>query len=352
MVRSRDPALDGLRTLAVMAVLVFHVLPSALPGGFWGVDLFFVLSGFLITRLLLDEQQARGSIALGYFYLRRLLRLGPALLLMLLGHGLLVALGRPEALPRLPAELAWALSYSGNWARAFELMPGPELGHLWSLAVEEQFYLLGPLLLMLGLRGGAVGQAGLHTARMRRLAVVALGLVLLGMAWRLHLQAQDASVARLYNGLDTRADTLLLGGGWALAQRAWPAWVQHRPAAWIQGLAGVALVMALLFSAWDRPWVYQVGIPAVALASLVLIQAALAGGALQNLLSHPAMVQMGRWSYGIYLWHFPWLLFGLAQGWQGLGLLAAVAVPSVVCAGLSFHGVEQPILRRWAGAIA
>lgn len=347
MTRVRDPALDGLRALAVAAVLVFHALPASLPGGFWGVDLFFVLSGFLIVRLLLDEQAGQGRIALLRFALRRLLRLGPALLLMLVGHSLLVVAGRPEAGPRLPAEWGWALSYSGNWARAFGLQPGPELGHLWSLAVEEQFYLLGPPLLILGLHAAGSGR-GLAGDAARRLTVAALALALAVAAWRVALQAAGAPVERLYNGLDTRADALLLGAAWALAQRGWPALAGWRPPALLVALAGLGWVAALRGSAWDHPGVYRLGMPAMALASLVGIQAALAGGLGSAWLAHPALVQIGRWSYGLYLWHFPWLLFALDQGAQGTALLGAVALPAIACAALSFHAVEQPILRRWA----
>jgi peptidoglycan/LPS O-acetylase OafA/YrhL len=203
------PALDGLRAVAVLAVLTYHV--GWIPGGFLGVDVFFMLSGFLITTLLCEEHARTGTISIRRFYVRRARRLLPALVLFLLICGGILFVTRPSAFwPTLGGNLLGVLSYGANWLIIYWRGLGV-FGHTWSLAIEEQFYLAWPLLL-LGLLRGARPRlivAGLVTA--------AAG----SLAWRLALALDGASFARLYAATDTHADGLLVGAALAV-------WLHHR----------------------------------------------------------------------------------------------------------------------------
>src|SRR5690606_29978886 len=198
-----NPALDGLRGIAIMMVMIFHATPQMLIGGFIGVDIFFVLSGFLITTLLIREQDFNQRVNLGRFYFRRLLRLAPALLFLLavFSCASLYFLVH-EVRQKFIVDTGITFLYLSNWARAFGLHPPDYLGHTWSLAIEEQFYLLWPLLLMLMMK----------CARRRTVwLLLTFGLVGCALAWRIYLSINDATAMRLYNGLDTRADALMIG---------------------------------------------------------------------------------------------------------------------------------------------
>nr|MDQ2998053.1 acyltransferase [Chloroflexota bacterium] len=209
------PGLDGLRALAVAAVLLYHA-EIGVVGGFLGVELFFVLSGFLITALLFAEWQQHGRIQLAAFWMRRVRRLLPALLLLLAGTFALAWLLVPDELARLRADALAALGYVMNWRLVlsqqsyFDPMIRPSLlQNLWSLAIEEQFYLLWPLLFIVGMR--YLRRSGLLAATLS-LAAASVAL----MAW---LYQPGADPSRMYYGTDTRAAGLLLGAALALA---WP----------------------------------------------------------------------------------------------------------------------------------
>src|SRR5262249_10444122 len=202
------PWLDGLRGLAILMVLAFHC--RLLPGGSLGVDIFFVLSGFLITSLLVEEWERRGTISFKHFYLRRALRLLPAFLLTLLACAVAIWIwGSREELATLGRESLVAICYISNWP-ALHQVGMPHLGHTWSLSLEEQFYFLWPLLLWLML--------WLRLPRRRLIAVLVAGIVACAVLrftlYRLNCvpgPEKAANVLRLYMGLDTRADALLVG---------------------------------------------------------------------------------------------------------------------------------------------
>src|SRR5690606_31737639 len=250
------PGLDGIRALAILGVLVFHFTPTVLPGGFLGVDVFFVVSGFLITTLLLRELHARGRVDLPRFWLRRARRLLPALVTVvvvsvgtarLVGGDLLVDIGR---------QAFGALTFSTNWV---EIAAGASYFHstspllfvnFWSLAVEEQFYLFWPFLLVLLL-------ALTRTTRQRLLLVGGAVVASAGLMALLFTPGEDAT--RVYYGTDTHLFGLMLGIGlalaWASPQRAWlrtAAWRRWRTAAVVAALGVLVLLMATLTdgSAW------------------------------------------------------------------------------------------------------
>lgn len=334
------PALDGLRGIAVLMVMVFHSQTPLLPGGFIGVDVFFVISGYLITTLLLAEHARKQRIDIRRFYVRRLLRLAPALLLMLLVFGLcsLFLLPAPQAMQNLREALA-ALFYVSNWVRAWGLFEMPYLGHTWSLAIEEQFYLLWPLLLLLVLR---------HKTQPRHIALFALGLVLWVIGYRTHLTWDAASIERLYNGLDTRIDEILVGCLLAaLVRNLAPIPAKASQAtAWLALLCFAALCGMAFLARWTDRWMYTVGFPLISgmTAWMVFDLCHNRRSVLRHLMTVGPLVQIGRISYGLYLWHYPiyFSMYKLQYGyWMILCLGSALAL---VCAMASYRFVETRFL--------
>ena len=224
-----------------------------LQGGSIGVDIFFVLSGFLITYLLVREHDRHGHrISLWKFYARRALRLGPALVLLLI----VLALGGclffdPETARSNLIDVAITVVYAVNWARAFDIPP-KLLGHAWSLSIEEQFYLLWPLILIVMLRA--------ISSRQRIATVILLGAVV-SYLWRVALALQGASVQRLFNGLDTRADSLLVGCALGLVLGSNLIREEIRPVIaaklkLVAPLTSTAIAVTVLFSNWKAAHVY------------------------------------------------------------------------------------------------
>jgi peptidoglycan/LPS O-acetylase OafA/YrhL len=338
------PELDGLRAMSLLIVIALHTVGNITPGGYIGVDVFFVLSGFLITRILLAEFEETGGISFMNFYARRCLRLMPALWLFLSIWVVLAVLhGGANERNHLWAALS-AVTYFMNWVRAFRLGPMDMLGHTWSLGVEEQFYLLWPPVLLLIL------------TRFNRSSVWVLPLILLtaSFAWRVFLIHAGADEERVYNGFDTRAETLLYGcllavlptgrlGALApLARRFWfvpvfglavcvfflPGYSNDNPGKWWKiaftvGLSGVAVCAA---------WV------------IALVSDWRAGTLRIPVLSWKPAVYMGRISYGIYLWHFPISVVLKPHLAGPLNLLVTSAGATGIAAA-SFHLIEARALR-------
>ena len=341
--------LDGLRGWAILLVLAFHL--GLLSGGSLGVDVFFVLSGFLITTLLAEEWQRHDSISLPRFYLRRALRLWPAFFTLLALYGLYSWLCLPttEAAEHLQ-EILVAGCYVANWPTLHQT-GFAALGHTWSLSLEEQFYLLWPPLLWLMLR--------LQWPRRRILALVCAG-ICASVAWRIalyHLHRtpgpdKDANIMRMYMGLDTRADSLLVGCGVGLLA-AWnclPA--SRRAVRWTGGAAAAsALVLAYLaaFSAETRTLYFHGLLTVVAmLVGIIIVRLLVApSGVGRWLLESAPLVGIGRISYGLYLYHIV-AMYGLRLvGVQREGLPGAVAIVglSLAAALVSYFAIERPFLR-------
>jgi peptidoglycan/LPS O-acetylase OafA/YrhL len=353
-----QPALDGLRALAVLGVLLYHAQVSWVPGGFLGVDAFFVLSGFLITSLLVDEWRKHGRIDLRAFWVRRARRLLPALVLVVIAVGayaLFVA--RPDELDRIRGDAFGSLLYVANWRQLFEssyfaqlATPSP-LRHTWSLGIEEQWYLVWPLALLVALR----------FTRSRRWVVIALtaGLAF-GSALLMALLFDPSDPSRVYYGTDTRAQALLVGAGLALLvmrPRGRPR--QARATAGMIGLEVVGII-AVGYLGWlwthvadTSTWMYSGGFLVEALAVAALIAAATRpySPILGPLLSVAPLRAIGRISYGVYLWHWPVYVY-LTPARTGLGdgpLLAARLAVTFGLAVLSYRLVEQPIRHRTLG---
>jgi peptidoglycan/LPS O-acetylase OafA/YrhL len=355
------PGLDGLRGLAVAAVVAFHLRPEAVPGGFLGVDLFFVLSGFLISSLLLIELDARrdrrgrGRVDLGRFWARRARRLLPALFITLIAVTLASRRWLPSwQLGRIRGDGLAALAYISNWHDAlrnvayFDSASSPSpFAHLWSLAIEEQIYLFWPLALLVLYR--------VLRGRRRPLAV-AVGALVTASAVGMAL-TDDHEFA--YLATHTRAQALLLGALLAVltthvtrsdstasarASRAWAV-------AGAIGLAGL-IVMVLRVHGED-PWMYQGGFTlAAGLGVLAVAGAARGFGVLGAVTSLAPLRVLGRTSYGIYLYHWPVIVFlnEGRTGWHGWTLDAARLAVVAVLTAASYLLVENPIRSgRWRG---
>jgi peptidoglycan/LPS O-acetylase OafA/YrhL len=361
---SHEPALDGLRGVAVAAVVAFHL--GHLQGGFLGVDLFFVLSGFLITSLLLSEARRRGSVDLRRFWARRARRLLPALLVMLVGVAVLLLAFTPDGdRPRFRGDALATLGYVANWERlAGDLtywdiftQPSP-LDHTWSLAIEEQFYLLWPLVALAAWRWRPQWRA---PQRARLLAATAVGAAVTSLAL-LGLTYSPVDTSRAYFGTDTRIGATL--GGAALATVvAGRARRQGRPSAALDLAAAVALVVigwSLATVDGQDGWYYRGGLGVLILAALVAIGATTGGppGHVARVLSWRPLCLLGIVSYGVYLWHWPVIVYATEErlgvgGWRldAIRILVTLGVATV-----SYRVVELPIRRgtwrpsrvRWA----
>jgi peptidoglycan/LPS O-acetylase OafA/YrhL len=337
------PGLDGLRALAVIAVFAYHARIDWLPGGFLGVDLFFVLSGYLITSLLLVEWEARNRIDLRRFWLRRARRLLPALVVVVLGSLILSAIFARQDLAHTRSDVLGSLFYYANWHEIvanrsyFNVMGNPSLlQHTWSLAVEEQFYIVWPLLLVPCL---------VLLGRERMPMIVTAGIAAsAALMWILYNPNGDPS--RVYFGTDTRAFLLLMG---ILLALVWP-WIQRMgralPLLELLGVAALVGTILLFRNMQDfNPTLYRGGDLAAAFCFVVLIAA----------VAHPRTgigeafgVAPLRWigerSYGIYLWHWPIIvLVAGVNARPSLGIVAAEAVLVLAAATLSYRFVEQPI---------
>jgi peptidoglycan/LPS O-acetylase OafA/YrhL len=355
------PGLDGLRALAVAGVVLYHAGVSWMPGGFLGVDVFFVLSGYLITSLLLAERRREGRVGFKAFWLRRARRLFPAVLLVIFVCLLAASTIARDDLARTRGDALASLVYLTNWHLIaashsyFNAFGRPSLlQHLWSLAVEEQFYLFWPLILL--------GSLKLVGRRYTVLLTVVLALSSTALMWGLYNPNQDPS--RVYYGTDTRASTLLVG---ALLAFAWPLGgfrdeVSRRAARVLDGVGCVALLGVLAFFVRTQdydPWLYRGGFLLVALCTAVLIAVVVhPASSLGRALGTRTLRWIGVRSYGIYLWHWPVMMLtrpGIDVPWRGtLVILAQIAV-TVALAALSYRYVEMPVrsgsaqrrLRAW-----
>ncbi|HET9730381.1 MAG TPA: acyltransferase family protein [Acidimicrobiia bacterium] len=339
----RAPALDGLRALAVLAVLAFHGGLPVGKGGFLGVSLFFTLSGFLITRLLIGERARRGRIRLRDFWERRLRRLAPASLVTLAGIAIAAPhFVDPSARSALRGDILACVGYVANWRFLLQghqyadlfRAPSPVL-HFWSLAIEEQFYVVFPLVVAITLRlsGGS-----------RRALAITLG-TLCGASVIAQLVLRD--VDRVYLGSDTRAAELLAGALLALALAARPP-TSARTRVAIASASSVALVIFGILVATvsvRSPFLGDGGLALVAVLNVALVSAAVANVGPVSMLGWGPIAAVGRVSYGLYLVHWPvfvWLnerrtgLHGLELAIARLTIAGAITV-------VSYHFLECPI---------
>jgi peptidoglycan/LPS O-acetylase OafA/YrhL len=347
----RATGLDGVRALAVLAVLAFHEGLPWIQGGFLGVDVFFVLSGYLITDLLAAKFSRDGNIGLPGFYQRRARRLLPALALMLLTVTAAVSVLEPGQRGGLRPALLGAISYTSNWWQALAHVsyfsrygPPPAFEHLWSLAVEEQFYLIWPLLLTVIL---VIVRRPVARALFAWAGALASALAMLA------IYAPGSDPSLVYYGTDTHASALMIGAALALT---WPLAKVAATGGRVRRSLDIAGAVGLVILAWAvwhlsgaNPVVYPYGLVLAALASGAVILAAAAPGRIAAMLSAKPLRWLGIRSYGIYLWHWPVIAITAGIAPRAATSMPARLIDAVLPIGLaaaSWRWLEEPILRN------
>ena len=352
------PALDGLRALSVAAVIAYHAGLSWIPGGFLGVEVFFVVSGFLITALMLEERESTGRLSLRAFWVRRARRLLPALVVVLAAVAVAIAVAFPDSAADFRRDVLPALAYASNWWQIwfvdvpyFAASDLPVLRHLWSLAVEEQWYLLWPLAFV------ALGWMARRRWRVVGAVLVLASAGVMAGTWLAFVPDDEARTNLLYLGTHTRSSGLLLGAALAMLWRPWRRNGAEAPRYGAGGAVGDAVALAALavvgaLSAVLHPsdeLLYRGGLAATTVASTLCIASLVSTrrSMVRWVLSLPPLVAIGRRSYGLYLWHWPVFVFAGARE-STARLLVALSVTLAVNEA-SFRLVEEPFRRGLAG---
>ena len=312
------PSIDSLRALAVLAVIIYHVDVNYLPGGFLGVDLFFVLSGYLISSLIIKEYRKTGSLNLYNFYIRRARRLLPAVYFMITVGLVVMVLFNEVLLRKSHLDAIFGYIYSSNWWYIFHKLDyfdsfGAQspFKHLWSLAIEEQFYMIFPLLFLL-INRKKKSKDGTYKLNKNFLYVV-LGLILVSLI--AHILLFDINnISRIYFGTDTRAFSLLIGVVGAILYPMEKLHAKVTPQQNIMysvvSLVSIAtLITVMIYTSEYNTWLYRGGFLLVAILGLiVIISSGKQHTLMSRLLSFKPVVFIGKISYSLYLWHFPVLV--------------------------------------------
>jgi peptidoglycan/LPS O-acetylase OafA/YrhL len=350
------PAIDGLRALAVIAVMFYHLGFSWIPGGFLGVDLFFVISGYVITRLLLDSIAQSGGLDLRGFYIARARRLLPALLFTVITTAIAIGIWAPDTMKRFLTDLPFSLTGTMNWwlvARQqdyFESIGRPPLlQHTWSLAVEAQFYLIWPLILYFILK--KLGRNRIPIAAL--LIAAASGITLLLVS--LSLDASNASkVSHIYFGTDTHSIGLFLGAALAVSwiPQNFTTTLTKNAQNFIDGVGFIGFVGILatfLLIDETEPTLYKIAFPLAGIFGAAIIMSIVhPASRFAPILQYPVLIWIGERSYAMYLWH--WIIFqvtrptvDLAGNMWALYSLRILIVFAL--ADVSYRYVEIPIRR-------
>ena len=347
------PALDGLRGLMAITVMVAHVYDSVVVVAMLVMDLFFVMSGYFITSLLVRDIQRHGSIRYGEFYRRRFARILPAFLVMVLAYLLFRSIFLPPFHDAL-VEALIAFTYSTNWWRAFNLSSISHMTHTWSLAVEEQYYLLWPITFALLVRVCGV--------RWRLVCVIG-AIALAGWGWTILLTATGSSWWRLYHSLDTRADALMVGCALGVALKLAPAGAYPKVERFLPKLAWPLMAWPVIIASLGMmcfylqpPYFYfyvaylyfHIGIilcAALPGAVLVTLLVRTSGTVLHRVLERPKIVFLGKIFYGMFLWHYPIFMLMKDLGAPDL-VLVLLGFPLTILMGtLSYVYIERHFMR-------
>ncbi len=358
------PSIDGLRAIAVVAVILYHLNITWIPGGFLGVDLFFCISGYVITRQLLDSVAAKGGLDLREFYIARARRLIPALFFMLIGTSIIIALWAPDSVHRFVADLPYVLTGTENWHLVAihqdyfsSIGRAPLLQHTWSLAVEAQFYLIWPLVILLVLK--YFGKARVAVASLIIAASSGIALFIFSLSLDSHGSAVIADrIGHIYFGTDTHSLGLFLGATLAVS------WVpanlhkeiSQRAQDFIDGIGVIGLLGLLatfLFINENNSAQYQLAFPLAAIFGCATIVSLVhPASRFAPLIGSKPLLWIGQRSYAIYLWH--WVIFQVTRPTADLaGKIWAIDIARVLLvialADISLRFIEVPIRR---GALA
>ena len=343
-----EPSLDGIRAFSVIAVMLYHADIAWLPGGFLGVEVFFVVSGFLITSLLIEEHESTRRIDLKQFWIRRARRLLPALFVMMSATAVCVAFFAKDSAPDFRRDVLPSLGYFSNWWQIyavdtpyFAASSLPVLRHLWSLAVEEQWYLIWPLLFTV-----VFGAKWMRPRISGALLITCSAAIMFAMALRF-VQDNETRTNFLYLSTITRSSGLLLGAAVAMLWRPWrknsvPSWWRSSisDAFAITSIAVIGVLMATVHVADQR--LYQGGLAATTVASAVIVAVVMRPNGLfvKKFFSQDLFVEIGRRSYGLYLWHWP--IFVVAHARDSSNRLAVALALTIIINEFVYQFVEIP----------
>jgi len=343
-----EPSLDGIRAFSVIAVMLYHADIAWLPGGFLGVEVFFVVSGFLITSLLIEEHESTRRIDLKQFWIRRARRLLPALFVMLSATAIYVAFFAKDSAPDFRRDVLPSLGYFSNWWQIyavdtpyFAASSLPVLRHLWSLAVEEQWYLIWPLLFTV-----VFGAKWMRPRISGALLITCSAAIMFATALRF-VQDNETRTNFLYLSTITRSSGLLLGAAVAMLWRPWrknslPSWWRSSisDAFAITSIAVIGVLMATVHVADER--LYQGGLAATTVASAVIVAVVMRpnGLLIKKFFSQDLFVEIGRRSYGLYLWHWP--IFVVAHARDSSNRLAVALALTIIINEFVYQFVEIP----------
>ena len=350
-----EPSLDGIRAFSVIAVMLYHANIAWLPGGFLGVEVFFVVSGFLITSLLIEERESTQRIDLKQFWIRRARRLLPALVVMLSATAVCVAFYATNSAPDFRRDMLPSLGYFSNWWQIyavdtpyFAASSLPVLRHLWSLAAEEQWYLIWPLLFAL-----LFGAKWMRPKISGALLIGCSGAIMFTTALGF-VQDDETRTNFLYLSTITRSSGLLLGAAVAMLWRPWrknslPSWWRSSvgDALAIVSIAVIGVLMATVHVADSR--LYQGGLAATTVASAVIVAVVMrpTGLIVKRFFSQEFVVEIGRRSYGLYLWHWP--IFVVAHARDSGNRLAVAIALTIIINEFVYQYVEIPTRRGALG---
>ncbi|MCE5096457.1 acetyltransferase [Staphylococcus devriesei] len=346
------PGLDGLRAIAVLGIIIYHLNRRWLTGGFIGVDTFFVISGYLITSLLLKEYEEKGIINLRQFWIRRIKRLLPAVVTLLMVVGIATLIFEPQQIVRVKHDILAALFYVSNWwyiakdVNYFEQFSFMPLKHLWSLAIEEQFYLFFPFVLVILL---------LTIKKYRNVTLIFWIISLVSLLAMVIISQPNIGYSRVYFGTDTRLQTLLLG---VILAFIWPPFkLKANPPVVLQraidgiGIIGLITLILLFFTVSDSSaWIYNGGFYLISGMTLFVIASVVhPTSLLAKLIGNPVFVYIGQRSYSLYLWHFAVISFihiHFIDGQIPAYVYIVDIILTVLFAELSYRYVETPFRKE------
>lgn len=352
------PGLDGLRAIAVIGIIIYHLNKQWLSGGFLGVDTFFVISGYLITSLLLFEYESTGIINLKQFWLRRIKRLIPAVLVLVVTVTLATLIFKPEQIISIKHDAFAAIFYVSNWwyiatdVNYFEQFAFMPLKHLWSLAIEEQFYIVFPIVLIALL---------LKIKKYRNVTLIFWIISLISLLLMVWIPQPHMQHSRVYFGTDTRLQTMLLG---VILAFIWPPFkLKQNPNPSLRfiidsiGAIGILILLLLFIKVDDNSdWIYNGGFYLISGITLfVIISVVHPSGYFAKLIGNPFFVYIGKRSYSLYLWHFPVISFlhsYYVEGQVPLYVYALDILLTIFFAEISYRFIETPFRKQGFKALS
>lgn len=352
------PGLDGLRAIAVIGIIIYHLNKQWLSGGFLGVDTFFVISGYLITSLLLFEYESTGIINLKQFWLRRIKRLIPAVLVLVVTVTLATLIFKPEQIISIKHDAFAAIFYVSNWwyiatdVNYFEQFAFMPLKHLWSLAIEEQFYIVFPTVLIALL---------LTIKKYRNVTLIFWIISLISLLLMVWISQPHMQHSRVYFGTDTRLQTMLLG---VILAFIWPPFkLKQNPNPSLRfiidsiGAIGILILLLFFIKVDDNSdWIYNGGFYLISGITLfVIISVVHPSGYFAKLIGNPFFVYIGKRSYSLYLWHFPVISFlhsYYVEGQVPLYVYALDILLTIFFAEISYRFIETPFRKQGFKALS